>query len=215
MKRYLVMTRDAVLSGSHWFVSRYRAQPFPNIAGTCSAGSPSRHFHRTASRPSLNRRVGQISPDKNVNCRYTTAAFTLSPESGASSCCADLPGDWALYAISVPRIESGAGSAHSFALRLPLDGPSRFRPCLWLVLVSVNRSLTGFTYRGLSPHEFTPMPGVHNFVKRTRWDTWCCFLQVPWPRAAYDRVTLHTEENAWLTPGFNLKSKIGFAVNGC
>jgi hypothetical protein len=22
----------------------------------------------------------QISPDKNVNCRYTTAAFTLSPE---------------------------------------------------------------------------------------------------------------------------------------
>jgi hypothetical protein len=26
--------------------------------------------------------VGQISPDKNVNCRYTTAAFTISPESG-------------------------------------------------------------------------------------------------------------------------------------
>jgi hypothetical protein len=25
--------------------------------------------------------VEQISPDKNVNCRYTTAAFTLSPES--------------------------------------------------------------------------------------------------------------------------------------
>jgi len=24
--------------------------------------------------------VEQISPDKNVNCRYTTAAFTLSPE---------------------------------------------------------------------------------------------------------------------------------------
>ncbi|MCK5163769.1 MAG: hypothetical protein KAQ72_08635, partial [Desulfobacula sp.] len=23
----------------------------------------------------------QISPDKNVNCHYTTAAFTLSPES--------------------------------------------------------------------------------------------------------------------------------------
>jgi hypothetical protein len=28
--------------------------------------------------------VRQISPDKNVNYRYTTAAFTLSPESGAS-----------------------------------------------------------------------------------------------------------------------------------
>ena len=48
--------------------------------------------------------VGQISPDKNVNCRYATAAFTLSPEPGASLCCANLPGDWALYAISVRRL---------------------------------------------------------------------------------------------------------------
>ena len=48
--------------------------------------------------------AGQISPDKNVNFRYTTAAFTLSPESGVSSCGADLPGDWALYAVSVRRL---------------------------------------------------------------------------------------------------------------
>ncbi|WP_459919115.1 hypothetical protein [Desulfocicer niacini] len=41
----------------------------------------------------------QISPDKNVNCHYTTAAFTLSPESWALSCVADLPGDQALYAV--------------------------------------------------------------------------------------------------------------------
>ena len=27
-----------------------------------------------------------------------------SPESGASLCCADLPGDWALYAVSVRRL---------------------------------------------------------------------------------------------------------------
>ena len=46
----------------------------------------------------------QISPDKEVNFRYTTAAFTLSPESRASLCCANLPGDWALYAISVRRL---------------------------------------------------------------------------------------------------------------
>ena len=38
----------AVLSGSHCFVSRYRAQPFPNIAGTWSAGGTIRHFHRSA-----------------------------------------------------------------------------------------------------------------------------------------------------------------------
>ena len=48
--------------------------------------------------------VEQISPDKDVNCCYTTAAFTLSPEPGASSCVANLPGDWALYAISVRRL---------------------------------------------------------------------------------------------------------------
>jgi len=48
--------------------------------------------------------VRQISPDKNVNFRYTTAAFTLSPESRALSCCADLPGDWALHAVSVRRL---------------------------------------------------------------------------------------------------------------
>jgi hypothetical protein len=39
-----------------------------------------------------------------VNYRYTTAAFTLSPESWASLCCANSPGDWALYAVSVRRL---------------------------------------------------------------------------------------------------------------
>ena len=48
--------------------------------------------------------VGQASPDKGVIFHYRTAAFTLPPESWASSCCADLPGDWALYAISVRRL---------------------------------------------------------------------------------------------------------------
>jgi len=46
----------------------------------------------------------QISLDKNVNFHYTTAAFTLSSESRALSCCADLLGDQALYAISVRRL---------------------------------------------------------------------------------------------------------------
>ena len=104
MKRSGVMSRSSVLSGAHWFVSRSRAQPFPRIAGTWSAGGPSRHFHRTDCGSSHNRYVGQISPDKNVNCGDTTAAFTLSPESGASSCGANLPGDWALYAVSVRRL---------------------------------------------------------------------------------------------------------------
>jgi hypothetical protein len=46
----------------------------------------------------------QISPDKDVNCGDTTAAFTVSPESRASLCRANLPGDSALYAISVRRL---------------------------------------------------------------------------------------------------------------
>lgn len=49
-------------------------------------------------------KVTQISPDKDVNCGCTTASFTLSPEPGALSCCADLPGDWALYDVSVRRL---------------------------------------------------------------------------------------------------------------
>jgi len=64
----------------------------------------------------LNRNVRQISPDKDVNCRCTTAAFTLFPEPGTTAaftlfpepgallCCANLPGNWALYAVSVRRL---------------------------------------------------------------------------------------------------------------
>jgi hypothetical protein len=69
--------------------------PGPWFPGWVRAGS----YHVRDSQ-----QVRQISPDKNVNCRYTTAAFTLSPEFGASSCVADLPGDWALYAVSVRRL---------------------------------------------------------------------------------------------------------------
>jgi hypothetical protein len=94
-------------------------------------------LHRLACISPLDGPVGQISPDKNVNCREATAAFTVSPESGALPCGAGLPGDSALYAVSVPFGRLRTGLAHRFALRLPPDGPSRFRPCLRLVLVSV------------------------------------------------------------------------------
>jgi len=132
MKRSRVVIPVPVLSGAHWFVSRYRAQPFPSIAGTWSAGSPSRHSHQTVCGSPSDRQVGQISPDKNVNFRDATAAFTVSPEPGALSCRADLPEDSALYAVSVRRL-------NRFALRLPSDGPSRFRPCLRLVLAQMSK----------------------------------------------------------------------------
>jgi hypothetical protein len=60
--------------------------------------------HQSVSVLPLNGSDGQISPDKNVNFRDTTAAFTVSPEPWASLCGANLPGDSALYAISVRRL---------------------------------------------------------------------------------------------------------------
>jgi hypothetical protein len=99
---------------------------------------------------------------KLVSNRLGRAAFTISPEPRASSCCADLPGDLALYAIysprpvarpsgqqscsksfiltilSVSRINSGAGLAHSFALRVTAPcGRSR----RWLVVSATLRTL--------------------------------------------------------------------------
>ena len=55
--------------------------------------------------------AGQASPDNDVICCYATAPFTVSPKPGALSCCtpkalginADLPGDSALYGVSVRR----------------------------------------------------------------------------------------------------------------
>src|SRR3972149_6365112 len=79
--------------------ARMGGQPFL-CAQACSTSGLTGHLCRPASHG----QVGQISPDKNVNCRYTTAAFTLSPEPKASLCRANLPGDWALYAISVRRL---------------------------------------------------------------------------------------------------------------
>jgi len=75
-------------------------QPLLPYAQTCSTSGLTGRLLRHAP----HRHVGQISPDKNVNCGYAAAAFTLSPEPGASLCCANLPGDWALYAISVRRL---------------------------------------------------------------------------------------------------------------
>ena len=112
--------------------------------------------------------VKQVSPDKNVNFCYTTAAFTISPEPWASLCCANSPGNLALYAVSVRRLialHSGLAAPFSrFRLRLtfrfapPSDGLSRFRPCLRLILLlDVFSTLTGFTYRGT----FTPLVHAH------------------------------------------------------
>jgi hypothetical protein len=126
------------------------------------------------------RPVGQISPDKDVNFCYmvrqahhvlslskdTTAAFTLSPESGALVCCAHsagsghpeqsrrvlpYPGDWAFYAISVRRLIA----LHSgFLQTLPHGNAPRGKLGISdlpsaSTFVNMFNILTGFTYRGL------------------------------------------------------------------
>ena len=96
-------------------------QHFP-CAQACSTSGLTGRLLRHASHS----HVGQISPDKNVNCGYTTAAFLvacgdyptclrqaslLNPGFRCVACLcvrtqtgANLPGDWALYAISVRRL---------------------------------------------------------------------------------------------------------------
>ena len=87
------------------------------------------------------RQSGQISPDKNVNCRYTTAAFTVSPESaGLRHVVLTCPDDGLICCF--------CSSAHGFALRLPSDPSSRRRPCRRLGLVAPSRDGAGFYVQG-------------------------------------------------------------------
>ncbi len=106
-------------------------------------------------------RDAQISPDKSVNFPCTNAAFTLSPE----------PVGFAMIGWLARRLSLICGfcsSSRTFALRLPSDPSSRRRPCLRLVLllVSITMNINRFSYRGLSPHKFTPMPGVPRCSRR-------------------------------------------------
>jgi len=104
----------------------------------------------------------QISPDKNVNFPFTTAAFTLSPEPMGFVVLCQLARGLSLVCPANWR----DSSARTFASGLPSDGWSPFRPCLRLVLLIVSFTNTiWFSYRGLAPHKLTPMPGVHKRIK--------------------------------------------------
>jgi hypothetical protein len=115
----------------------------------------------------------QVSPDKNVNfpcvgkrgTRLRHASFTVSPVPRASTCCAALPRDSALYDVSVRQL----ASLHSGFLQTPPHG-SALEVCAYLPSISnfvTFHNVTWNTYRGLEPHEFTRMPGVHNALQGT------------------------------------------------
>jgi hypothetical protein len=63
--------------------------------------------------------------------------------------------------LPLPLVALALGSPYAslqpfrpFLTETPLPSANTF--------VNVLNTLTGFTYRGLAPHKFTPMPGVHH-----------------------------------------------------
>ena len=105
---------------------RWRQRLAPTMASADSCPVTAAVARCRASK--LHWQVRQVSPDKNVNCRYTTAAFTTSPESvGLRHVVLTCPDDGLICCF--------CSSAHSFALRLPSDPSSRRRPCLRQYLV--------------------------------------------------------------------------------
>jgi hypothetical protein len=100
-------------------------------------------------------------------CCWKLKNLTASP---FDTCCANLPGDWALYAVSVRWLTA----LHLGFLQTPPRGSAPRDQLGIFDLSSANTfvkmfsTLTWFMYRGLSPHKFTPpgigifdMPGVH------------------------------------------------------
>jgi hypothetical protein len=69
--------------------------------------------------------------------------------------------------LPLPLVPLASGSPYAslqpfrpFLTETPLPSANTF------VNVLKTLTLTGFTYRGLSPHKFTPMPGVHIFFEQ-------------------------------------------------
>ena len=103
--------------------------------------------------------VEQISPDKNMNCQCTTAAFTVSLKQTRGLC--DL---WLTRPREVGLVCDFCPSARTFAVRLPSHNPSGDCTCLKLVVIIGGlirlQIRCWFTLREPSPHKFMPMLGV-------------------------------------------------------
>src|SRR3972149_1012056 len=109
---------------------------FPALSSRASVRLPSPH------RP----RVEQISPNKFMISRCTTAAFTLSR----------VPLDFVVMCQLAPGLSllcSFCSSARTFALGLPSDHSSRNRPCLRLVVM--------FPFQVLPQGTLTPSDHAH------------------------------------------------------
>jgi len=94
----------------------------------------------------------QISPDKNVNFPCVAAPFTVSPVPWASTCCAALPGDSALYDVSVRQLASSESPASLTCT------PASFRPHLAVTpLPSASNFVTFHNVTGTLTGDLNPM----------------------------------------------------------
>jgi len=121
--------------------------------GSWSPSAPSGSV--ASSPPSL---VRQISPNKNMNFPCTNAAFTLSP----------VPGGLCHLVLTRPGTEP---SMRFLSVASHVCAPASFGPALAdLPLPSASGYICPAghyrdSHRGLAPHQFMPMSGVHNSFK--------------------------------------------------
>ena len=115
---------------------------------------------QSGSHDSLRPLAAQISPNKNMNCPCTSAAFTLSP----------VPGGLRHEVLTRPGTEP---SMRFLSIASHVCARASFRPTLADAPLP---SASGFicpighsknSHRGLSPHKFMPMSGVHPSLQGT------------------------------------------------
>ena len=101
------------------------------------------------------RQVGQISPNENVNSPCTAAAFILSPApDGLRHLVLTRPGtEPSMRFLSVGSHVCVRASSRHPLTGLPLPSASSYR--------CPHRGHLRYSYRGLTPHQFMPMSGVH------------------------------------------------------
>jgi hypothetical protein len=134
------------------------------LLGRLLTSAQSLHALLREALPSENgRKVGQISPGKNMIFPCTTAAFTIPHVllTGFVMLC--------LLTQGFGLICGFCSSDRRFALRLLSDGRSPSRPCHRLVLFKVDSWFPFWNlYRGLIPHKIMPMPGTHKQLHRIK-----------------------------------------------
>ncbi|AGA33965.1 hypothetical protein TVNIR_2322 [Thioalkalivibrio nitratireducens DSM 14787] len=128
---------------------------------------------QSGSRDTPRPQAGQTSPNKDMNFQCTTAAFTLSPA----------PGGLRHLVLTRPGTEP---SMRFLSVGSHLCARASFRhPLTGLPLPSASSYIRPhfghyrYSYRGLSPHQFMPMSGVHNRFESDGLPLRCAPAQAP------------------------------------